>query len=147
MGDWDREKLESELRERQRRGFDLDQFIKETLQNFAHRYLSQGKEVSLSEIQGEGKCYGIKSLEREPPVVFLSEKSSQEVTGNFLCELSVHISKGECQVVSAVHQEEPASPFTEKGAACEKEVIEFDEWIELRTKLPLALEKVCSLFS
>lgn len=156
-----RDEINSKLRRELSGRASLDQLIVHTLINFAHRYLS-GDQIQAE--HWDKNTLGIKYLEHDmlqvlktqnteirPSLIEMAKTHPKKENPYVIYSLSVRYLSwsesglGELQVESGLDCGFPKFEDTSKKFEKTKK-LKFDDPLEVRNKLPLLLEEVCSLF-
>ena len=153
------DELKEKYREKYRRDFQLDQFVINTLDHFAYRYLATEQD-SVLKVESVGECaFGVKSTERNVQRALadisdrdIREKIKASCAQSLLYGLYVEIEsfdgqKGRATVIAFINWDDPDLSIAALAkTSSQKCSIDFDGPLELRNQLPTALEQICALF-
>ena len=173
MSQEDKEKLQCEINEKVRSFFSDDEhlleFFKETLSNFTYRYIETEfcPKVEVSYEEGGdwahhfiGKSFEknmvealkIKNKEAHSGILELAKSVPKKEGPTVQLILAIDISNlekghtGKIGVKAQINWDFPNHSFESPKKKEVQEIIRIEDIIQLRNKLPLALEKVCELF-
>ncbi|MCY4644111.1 MAG: hypothetical protein OXB88_05780 [Bacteriovoracales bacterium] len=155
--DFDIVKLKDELKDKHKQNFQLDGFVLQTLNQFAHRYLPAERGEDVKAVSLDARRYGVKSIETdmgqtiesisdENVAARIRDHSPKALLYGLYVEIEQSNLKGRAGVLSFINWAAPDFPMTKAFMVQRDEALDFDDPLELRNKLPMALESACLLF-